>query len=446
MKQVIFFFIVFLTKYTAFAQITELTLQQCVETAVQNNLQIRQGAAGVQLTGNAVQQSKLTLLPNLNFNSAYYVNYGKSIDYTTNLFVNGNFQSHTYSLSSYMTLYQGGIKGNTIKKTEFDYERSQLEQESLIENIKLYVVMGYLQVLFAEDQVRIAEQKKITSTQQLDNSKKIVQAGNLPEGNLLALEAQIAADEVGLVQAKNLVDLAYLDLKNLMQVEPTQQIKIVYADINAFENVMDTPIPEVQQVIDAALLTQPGIQKFKYQLESDALGVKIAQGDALPSLTVSGSVTTNYSDVTYIGFPEPDSYGDQLDNNLGEAIGLTLTVPIFNNGLVTLNKQNAELNYFNTEIAQQIAINDLKKSVTEAVTNSTAARASYDAALLSYNASLKAFEFEEKKFQAGQSNSLNYTIAANNLEQASITLSQAKYDYLFKRKVIDYYLGLPLNF
>lgn len=432
-----------------FAQTTQLTLQQCVETALQNNLQIRQGLAGVQLGENAVKQSKLTLLPNLNFNTNYYINYGRSLDYSTYQFVNQTLQTNIYNLTSQLSIYEGGIKGNTIKKTEYDYERSKLEQQALIDNIKLYVVTAYLQVLFAEEQVRIAEQKKLTSSQQLNDSKKLVAAGTIPEGNLLSLEAQIAADEVNIVNARNAVDLAYLDLKNLLQVEPTQQISIVYADTDAFENLMSGEIPSEQNVIDAALALQPGIKKFDYQLKSDALGIKISQGAALPSLSLGGSLGTSYSDAEGFdlsGPVPPDPYIDQIDHNINGGVGLSLTIPIFNNGQIMLSKQNAQLTYFNTEIARQIAVDDLKKAVVQAVTNARASKAGYDAALISYNAAKKAFEFEEKRFAAGQSNSLNYTIAENNLAQAEIALSQAKYDFIFKRKVIDYYLGLPLNF
>lgn len=441
--------LVFLFHSHIFSQQTELTLQKCIETALQNNLQIRQGQAVVQMGENAVKQSKLTLLPNLNFNTNYYLNYGRSLDYSTYQFVNQSLQTNTYNLSSQLGLYEGGIKGNTIKKTEFDYERSKLEQQSLVDNIKLYVVMGYLQTLFAEEQVKSAEKRKANSLQQLEDGKKLVAAGTVPEGNLLSLEAQVAADEVNLVNAKNGVELAYLDLKNLMQLEPSEKIQIVYADILSFENLLAENIPDEQTVILAALATQPGIKKFEYQLKSDELGIKIAQGVAMPSLSLGGSIGTSYSDAEGFdlsGPVPPDPFGTQIENNFNGGLGLSLTIPIFNNGQIILNKQNAQLNYLNTEIAQLSAINDLKKSVVQAVTNCKAAKTSYDAALISYSASLKALEFEQKKFTAGQSNSLNYTIAENNLAQAEISLLQAKYDFVFKRKVIDYYLGIPLNF
>jgi outer membrane protein len=414
-----------------------------------NNLQVKQGRAMVQIGENAVKQSKRTLLPNLNFNTNYYLNYGRSLDYSTYQFVNQTLQSNTYNLSSQLSLYQGGIKGNTIKQAGYDLERSKLEQESLIENIKLYVITAYLQVLFAEEQQKIAEQQEAIAEKQYSDAKKLVNAGTIPEGNLLSLEAQLAADAVQVANTQNAVELAYLDLKNLMQISHLENIKIVYADIQSMQNLLEADIPDEQTVIDAALLTQPGIKKFAYQLKSNALAVKIAQGAALPSVFVGGSLGTSYSnaegfDIT--GPVPPDPFGTQIGNNFNGGLGLSVTIPIFNNGQMLLNKQNAMLNYLTTEVAQQSAINDLKKSVVQAVTNCKAARVSYNAALKSYDAAIKSFEFEQKKFNAGQSNSLNYTIAENTMRQAEITLLQAKYDFIFKRKVIDYYLGLPLNF
>lgn len=431
------------------AQTTEFTLQQCIETALQNNLQIKQSVAGLQMSENLVKQSRLSLLPNLNFNTNYYLNYGRSLDYSTYQFVNQTLQSNTYNVSSNLSLFQGGIKANTIKQTESTYAQTKLEQQALIDNIKLYVVSAYLQVLYTEEQVKVAEKKKYTSSSQLNDSKKLAAAGNIPEGNLLSLEAQVAADEVGIVNSKNAVELAYLDLKNLMQLEPAEKISIVYADISALDILLTQSIPNTQAVMNAALASMPGIKKYDYQLESDALGIKIAQGAAYPSLSVGGSVGTSYSDAEgfdLTGPVPPDPFSDQFQNNFNGGLGLSLTIPIFNNGQIILQKQNAELTFINTQIAQQTAINDLKKSVMEAVTNCTASKASYDAALYSLSAAGKAAEFEQKKLEAGQSNSLNYTIAQNNLAQAEISLLQAKYDFIFKRKVIDYYLGLPLTF
>jgi outer membrane protein len=326
-------------------------------------------------------------------------------------------------------------------------EVAKLDQESVIENIELNTILSYLQVMYAKDQVSIAENKKAISTRQLEDSKKLVDAGSLPAGNLLALEAQIASDELNLVNARNGVAIAFLGLKNILQMEPSEALEIVAPGEGLLDEVLAARMPLLNEVIDAAIRNLPGIQRHEFALKSAETQVKITSGYGLPSLTLIGQLNTSYSNAN-IGIPgfEPDPYDVQVENNLGEVVGLNLSIPIFNNGQVAINRQNASLQFMNAELEQQIAINDLKTTVTEAWTGLQSAALTYDAALISLQSAQNAFDFAEAKFQAGASNSLDYTIAVNNLAQAEIALTQSKFDYIFKRKVIDYYMGNPIEF
>lgn len=435
---------------SAFTQAQQqMDLRTCVETAVANNLQIRQGSANVYANEYAVQQSRLSLLPNLNFSANYFFSFGRGIDYVTNTYVAQSFQSNSFTMSSNMSLYNGGVKSNTIKKAGYDLEVAKLDQQAMIENIQLNTILAYLQVIYAEDQVVIAENKKAISTNQLENSKKLAEAGSIPAGNLLTLEAQIASDELNLVNARNTVASAYLVLKNILQMDPAEPLQVVPLGEGLLAEVLAAPMPRLNDVIAEAIRNLPGIQRYEYSLKSAESQVKIASGYGLPSLMLIGQLNTSYSNASILpGVPgfEPDPYDVQIDNNLGEVVGLTLSIPIFNNGQVAISKQNASLGLFNTEMQQQLAINDLKTTVTEAWTGLQAAALTYDAAMKSKESAQMAFEFAEAKFQAGASNSLDYTIAVNNLAQADISLSQSKFDYIFKRKVIDYYLGKPIEF
>lgn len=424
-----------------------MDLRTCVETAVANNLQIRQGAANVAANEFAVQQSRLSLLPNLNFSANYFWSFGRGIDYVTNTYVAQNFESNSFTLSSNMGLYTGGIKANGIKKAGYDLETARLDQQSMIENIQLNTILAFLQVIYAEDQVEIAQNKKTVSTKQLSDARKLADAGSIPAGNLLTLEAQIASDELNLVNARNNVATAYLALKNILQMDPSESLSIIQPGDGLLAEVLAAEMPELSEVIDAATRNLPGIQRFEYALKSAESQVKITTGYGLPSLTLVGQMNTSYSNAN-IGIPgfEPDPYEVQIENNLGEVVGLTLSVPLFNNGQVAINRQNAELGLMNVELQQQIAINDMKTTVTNAWTGLQSAALTYEAALRSLESAQLAYDFAESRFQAGASNSLDYTTAVNNLAQAEITLSQAQYDYIFKRKVIDYYLGKPIEF
>jgi outer membrane protein len=425
----------------------QMNLRQCVDAAVNNNLQIIQGQANMAVNEAAVKQSRLALLPNLNFSASYFFSYGRGLDYVTNTYVAQSFQSNNYLLSSNLGLYQGGVKSNSIRKAEYDLQAAELDQQALLENIQLNTILAFLQVMFAEDQVTITNNRIEVSRRQLSDSEKLVEAGSIPEGNLLNLKAQIAADELELVNARNQVANAYLNLKNLMQMEPGQPLEIIYPTQDLLNEVLNAQMPTLNEVIDAAIDNLPGIQRFEYAIKSAEADVKIAGGYGLPSLTAVGQLNTSFSDAN-IGIPgfEPDPYADQLENNLGEVVGLTLSIPIFNNGQVAISKQNAELGLLNAELQRQIAVNDLKTTVTDAWTGLQAAAISYESAQKSLEASRLAFEFAEKRFQAGAASALDYTTAANNLASAEVSMNQAKFNYIFQRKVIDYYLGKPIEF
>ena len=439
--------IVLLCTFHAHAQTKQLSLQQCVALALERNISLLQGEAGVQMGENAVRQSKLLLLPNLNFSTNYFWSFGRGIDYTSNIYVTQNFSNNDYNLSSSMSLFQGGVINNTIKQANYDLEVSKLNQQATIDYIELNTLLGYLQIMYGQEQLKVAKEKLNLAREQLTTSQKAFDAGSIPEGNLFTLESQIAANELEVVNAENTLQLAFTDMKNLLQMEYGENFEIVYPEISIFESALVAEIPSLQTVIEAAIRTQPNIQKYEYMLQSKELGVKIAQGYGLPSLTVGGGLYSSYSSATSIILGiEPDPYKDQINNNFGQSVGLTLSIPIFNNGQVMLNKQQAELDYLNTQLQEKIDVNDLKKNVTEAYTGLQASASTYQASQKSVAAARKSFEYEQKRFNVGQSTQLDFISASNALSQAESSLLSAKYDFIFKSKVIDYYMGKPLGF
>ncbi|MBK6731138.1 MAG: TolC family protein [Bacteroidetes bacterium] len=439
--------VLLLLSVQAKSQTKQLSLEQTIAMALERNITLMQGQAGVQMGENAVKQSKLLLLPNLNFSTNYFWSFGRGIDYTSNIYVTQNFANNDYNLSSSMSLFQGGIINNTIKQTGYDLEVSKLNQQANIDFIELNTLLGYLQIMYSQEQLKVANEKLNLSNEQRSNSQKAFDAGSIPEGNLFTLESQIAANELEVVNAENILKLAFTDMKNLLQMEFDEEFEIVYPDITIFENALIAEIPSLQTVINEAIRTQPNIQKYEYMLQSKDLNVKIAQGYGLPSLTLVGGLFSTYSSASSIILGlEPEPYGEQIDNNFGQSVGLTLSIPIFNNGQVMLNKQQAELDYITTQLQEKVDINELKKNVTEAYTGLQAAAATYQASAKSVEAAQKSFEYEQKRFNVGQSTQLDFISASNALTQAETSLLSAKYDFIFKSKVIDYYMGKPLGF
>jgi len=445
MKQVLFVFSC-LVSSVLFSQ-TSITLTECLQIATENNLQLKQGEAGVAYSEKASTQSKLLLLPNLNGGASYFWNFGYTVDPVTNLPLAINFETNGYQLTSAMNLFSGGSVANTIKKSRVDLDLASMNYKVAQENVQFDVIVTYLSVMFAEEQLKVAGEKIKTTQLQLDNSRKLVAAGSIPEGNLLAIEAQLASDQLTNIQAQNTLDRAYLDLKLLLQMQPDQPIKVVYPPAEKLDEIINAPIPSANEVAAYATVNKSSIKKYDLELMSNELAKKIAGAAALPSLSLIGQLNTNYSNAIYPPIiTEADPFGTQIDNNLSEVVGISLQIPIFNNGQVLMNKQNADLTIINTELNKQIAINTMQQTVTQAVNDLRAAVASYYASKTNYDAAKKAFEFAEKKFNLGTASSFDYTNAINTMAQAEAMLVQSKYDLIFKAKIIDYYLDKPLDF
>ncbi len=424
-----------------------LSLQDCITMATEQNLTLRQSAAGVQLSEQAANQSRLLLLPNLNAGASYFWNFGYTVDPVTNLPISNNFSANSYQLTAGLNLFSGGSVSNTIKKSQTDLELAGVTHKATIENIQFQVIAAYLAVMFAEEQLKVADQKIQTTEAQLADSRKLAKAGSIPEGNLLAIEAQLAQDKLSRIQAENQVQQTYLDLKLIIQTEPDENVKVIFPDVARFDQLLTAPVPDATMVADYAITHRASILRFDMQLESDELARKIAGAAAYPTLQLFGQMSTNYSSAEYPQFGiEAAPFGEQIDNNRSEVVGVSLSIPIFNNGQVLMQKQNADLAIVNTQLNREIAVNTMRQNVTQAINDLRAAKASYEAAQKSFESAVMAFDFAEKKFKAGSASSFDYTNALNAKAQAESLLVQSKYDLIFKAKIIDYYLDKPLEF
>ena len=289
MRKLAFIIIISALTTTAYAQRT-VSLQECINLATDNNLQLKQGAAGVEFSEKAANQSRLLLLPNLNLGSSYFWNFGYTIDPVTNLPLSNSFQTNGYQATSSMNLFSGGTISNTIKKTKTDLQVAGMNYKEAVENVQFQVIVAYLAVMFAEEQLNIANQKINTTELQLNNSKKLAQAGSIPEGNLLTIEAQLAQDQLSVIQSQNQLDKTYLDLKLLLQLDPTENIKITFPDISKVDNILNAPVPDALTVANYAIANKASIKKYEYQLLSDGLNKKIAGAAALQPVGYGHSV------------------------------------------------------------------------------------------------------------------------------------------------------------
>ncbi|MFI5134221.1 MAG: TolC family protein [Chitinophagales bacterium] len=470
MIRLIITFIFILTLTNSYSQ-KLWTLEECVTYAKENNIQIKKAQLSQQLSEYSVLQSKMNFFPGITANTGYYFNFGKTIDPTTNLFVTQNTKTNTLSINGNLGLFNGFQRWNALKQSQFDLLASQANTQNVENNIELYVVGGFLNIVYAKENLGVAQDQLQLAQDQLDRTQKLVESGALAQSSLYDIEAQEAQSEVTKVTAQNSLDIAKLNLSQLLNL--TEPLDISIPEINMAVQLQELN-QSVNDIYDSALVTQPSIHLAEYQEKSAEKGLDISRGRLYPSLSLFGSLTTNYSNLYYnytsdnsqwlaipIGFVQGSldtvftlehpitssqvKLGQQYHDNFGKAFGFSLDIPIFNNWQNRTNVNRSKVQVLDAQYNLESAKQQLLKDVQSAYADAVAAKNSYEAALKAVSSLQKAFDDSQLKFNAGAITSLDFTTAKNNYNKALSDLLQSKYQYIFKLKVLDFYQGKPLT-
>jgi outer membrane protein len=465
------FFLMAALLLTAQAQET-WSLQRCIEYARDNSLTLKQAQYGIDLAKLTDRQNRLSKWPDLSGSSAGGLQFGRTIDPVTNTFDNQRISFNSFGINTGAVLYSGGRINQTIKQGEVDVKAAVEDAATAFNNIALSIANVYLQILMSEEQLTNATKRRDLSQQQLDNTDKLIQAGTLPANDRLDVLAQIATDEQAIVQSQNAIDINYLNLKELMQLDPATEIKVERPAIVIPADANPDALSFLE-VYTGALGTQPQIRSAELKLQSAEYNVGIARSGMMPTLSIFGGIDTRWSSASKIvdkvtdtfvtqtvringmdvvvQFPSQEvtlknnPYFDQLNENFGQNVGLSLQVPIYNNGRNEINVERAEVGILNAKLQSDQTKQQLKNDVQQAIANARAGRRTLDASQKAADASRVAFENAEKRFRLGTINNLQLLTARNTYDIAETNLIVAKYDYLFRLKILDFYLGRALK-
>ena len=417
------------------------SLQKCVDYALENNITIKRQAIGTDYQGNLVNQAKSDRLPNLNAQFGNNYNFGRSLTYE-NTYENVNSTSLSGYLGTNVTLFNGFALKNTIKQRELDLQASLQDLQKTKDDIVLLIAASYLEILFAEELVLVTEANIDVTQQQINRTQQLVNAGSLARGALLEIQAQLAREELQLVNDQNRVQLAYLNLYQLLELPISQSFKIekpTLPEIGANFSAANS-----FDVYKNALNVRPEIRAAQIRVESMKTQLDIAKGAKLPDLSFGANYYNNYND-NYRGFDgKVISVGDQLKNNERMGFGFTLNIPIFNRYMVKNNITNAQLQIADYEYQLQTTANTLRKDIEQAYTNALAALNRFISSEKAVQSMEEAFRYTEEKFNVGMVNSVEYNQSKNNLTAAQSDLLQSKYEYIFRTKILDFYNGVPI--
>jgi outer membrane protein len=392
-------------------------------------------------------------LPNLNAGLNQRLAFGRALDETTYGYTENRrtFQS-TVNVASAVTVFQGLQQRNTIQQNEFNLLASLQDLEKLRNDISMLLASGYLQILFNMELLEVAQIQHETTLQQVERTSKLVEAGSLARGSLFEIQAQAASEELNVIEAQNALDISYLTLTQMLDLDSVGNFQI---EIPEFGDVARDPIElTVEEVYQEGLGVLPRIRSAELQVRSAEKGLSIAQGGRSPSLILSGAYGTGYSDFNQLlvgrdpeNNPIWDDYPfwDQMNDNRNIYFQLGLNIPIFNKTMVSTNISNAKLNVLNNKLALETAQMDLYKNIQQAYADAKAARRKYLATETALVSMEESFKYTEEKYEVGLVNAVDYNIEKTRLTNTQSDLLQAKYDYIFKMKVLDFYRGIPIR-
>ena len=451
----------------------ELNLQQCIDIALKNNISIRQSQLQIRSADVQLQQAKLNRLPSLNGFANQNFNAGFNINPATNTIVTRSVLSNNFQLTSSTTIYNGGILQNTIKQNALLLQSNEKNLEATQNNVILTVIQNYLNVVTGQEQLTIAQRQSDVSRAQLERTQKLVSAGAAAESALFDLRAQRATDQLAIVNAQSNIALAKVALLQSMNQFGDQLIDVAPVSIPDPDITEYTATP--QQIYEIATDTQPDVKAAELRVLSDEKGVDVAKGNYLPLVTLSAGLTSLYSNfgaqratpagttqleqtVTLNGIEQTIfiqqnaftyqnyNFTEQLKNNLNRSLGLTLQIPIFNRFQVRNRVQTAQINRQSSELQADNTRLLLRQNIENAYANLIASGQRYQATQAQVQALDAAFSASESRLNAGSINAVEYNIAKTNVDRARASLVQAKYDYVFRIKILDFYQNKPLTF
>jgi len=471
-KKIIQFFLFVLPIFLlqkSFAQDT-WDLRRCVDYAMANNVTVQQADVQARLAALQTKLSKNSAFPTLNFNTQAGYQLGRSIDPTTNQFTNQKVFFQSYNVQAGITLFNFFNVKNSILSSKESEEAYKLGVGKARNDIALNVAAAYLQTLLSIEQANIGKVQIDQTTAQLNNTQKLVQAGSMPELNAAQLEAQLATDSSTYIAALGTADQNKISLIALMNLDEATPFQVATPDVDKI------PIPSLAEldpayVYQLAASTQPLQQSDSVFILANEYAVKSARGAMYPSLSAFGQLSTNYGSTyrefysqsaldtvytnggDYFILPggnttiKKPSYLRQIGtDNFSQAIGLQLNIPILNGRQAKTNYERAKINLENSRLQSRADNLTLQQNIYTAYSNAVSALATYNARTKAAQTQQYAYDLATKRYEIGILSTIDYITIQTQLFTAKINQVSAKYDYIFKMKVLEFYKGQGVQF
>ncbi|QEC69958.1 TolC family protein [Panacibacter ginsenosidivorans] len=445
-----------------------LTLKQCVDIALKNNIDINRSELDMQDSKVYLTQAQGNRLPYISGTINHGLSQGRAIDPFTNSYINQNLSYANYNLGANLYLWNAGSINNNVRASSLNFEASKMDWQQQKDNVTIQVILAYLQVLNNQEQLNAAVQQASVTRSQVERLAVLDKDGAIAPSTYYDTKGQLASDELSIVSLKNAVETSKLDLAKLMNVNYSKDMALEKIDISSALAIYDGTS---QQVYDQAIKNLAMIKAVDLRKESAAKSLKAAKGQLYPSLILNGGLGTNYSNAAsvavlkgtsdvqtdnYVNVNDEKyflyspqniydskkiSYGDQWKNNFNSSVSIGIQIPILN-GLQARSKvKQAVIQEKRSDINAKTAKTQLQQAVEQAYIDMNSAYERYQTLTSQVEDLTVSFKAAEVKFNAGVLTSVDYLLIKNKADNSNINLIAAKYDYILRTKILDFYQG-----
>lgn len=422
------------------------TIDDCIQYALVKNIQIQKAKISNDINGVNLIYAKSAWYPSLSGSARQNFDWRNNSNTTTGSTVFTGTNGANLSVNSGLTIYNGLKLHNTVKKSETDYEADKYNTEVIKESVSLSVLNAYLQVLYAEEQVKNSNNQVISTTEQLNLAGERMKLGAIANSDYLQVKSQLATEKLTLATAESQLAINRVTLMQLMELPIIIDFLIEHPNLDSIINQKRSP--DAKEVYKISVEIRPEVKKAELNKKSSQISVDLAKADYFPNISMNAGLSTTYStELTNPGtISSRPSIGYQLKNNISPSIGLSASIPIYLNRQVRTRVEIAKMNTTDAELDELNVKNQLRKAIEQACLDVNSSQIEYEASTEEYMAVKESFDVSSEKFFQGILNSVDYLIQKTNFISAESKFLQSKYKLIFSYKVLDFYTGQSLSF
>lgn len=415
------------------------SLSRCIEYALENNISVRQSELAVAQRTNDLSSARARRLPGVSAGASQNFSFGRGLT-AQNTYDNTNTTNTSFSLGADVNIFQGFAIKNNIEMSRLNLEAATADLERARDDIRIAVSKAYVQILYSMEMLQVARDQVSLDSMQVERLTAMADNGKASGSEVSAQRATLAQSRLSYTQAANNLDLAVLDMTQLLELPSPEGFSVVLPDVDEFSR---TVLMSPDEIYAEAVGQKPGVRSEQIRLDYAETNVRLAKGNFLPSLSMNAGLGSNYYTSSR---GASDGFGSQIRNNFSQYVGLSLNIPVFSRLSNRNGVRSAQISYLNQQLQLENAQKSLYKEIQQAYYSAVASEAKLTSSIAAESSSHEAFRIAELKYQEGKAGITEYNEAKNRWTASASNLTQARYEYLYQTKILDFYRGLELDF